>query len=438
MQLLSRLATFPGGTHPPEYKHQTASKKSTRIPLPEKLFLSLQQHTGAAAKPLVGKGDEVLRGQMIAEAESNISASLHAPASGTVNKIGKHPLPDGTTGDCIIIEVDQDNEDEKFYSPFQKIDSISSEQIYRRVREAGVVGLGGGAFPSHVKLSPPEETNIDTVILNGCECESFLTSDHRTMLERPKAVVNGLRLIMKAVGAEQGIIGVEDNKPDAVEELDDSLPESENLTVQAVEDKYPQGVENMLIYALTGRKMGASLLPADVGCVVNNVSTAAAISDAVLRGKPLIERIITVAGPAVKSAANYTVPIGTPFEHLFEHCGLIDETKLILDGGAMMGTSQSDLSVPTVKATGGIVALNQQHVNERQEHPCIRCARCVSKCPQKLVPTRLARLVKARRYDEAKDLHVQNCLECGVCSYVCPSNIPLVHWLRVGKEKVCP
>ncbi len=435
MNFITQLPTFKGGVHPADNKEKTADKVIHSFPIPEQLTVSLAQHAGAPAEPLVEKGNQVKRGEKIGEAAEGISAAVHAPAAGQVKQLRTATLPSGEPANCLLIDTETEGE-EKFYPAYESLAAIKPEEIVERVKEAGIVGLGGAAFPTHVKLSPPEDKPIDTVILNGCECEPYLTADHRNMIESPETVVTGLKLIMKAVGAERGIIGVEENKPDAAAKLEEELTET-NLSVELVETKYPQGVENMLIYALTDRKVAATQLPLEAGVVVNNVSTAAAISRAVFEGKPLIERTVTVTGPAIKGTGNFRIPIGTSFEEILNHCGLRESARLILAGGPMMGVPQADLSVPTVKATGGITAFTGEKELLRSEHPCIRCGRCVRHCPQQLVPTELFKLIENKNYEKAKELNVQGCLECGACSYICPSNIPLVHWLRIGKENVC-
>ncbi len=427
--------SFRGGTHPPGKKSATVSRQVKPIPLPSTLYLPLNQHAGAMAEPVVKKGESVVRGQLLAEPAGEISAALHSPAGGEIKKITPHLTPCGQRVPTIVLSVDPKNTETNFYQPYENLQKITPRQIKERVKQAGIVGLGGGAFPTSVKLSPPADKPIHTVILNGCECESFLTSDHRMMVERPDQIIQGLQLLIRAVEAERGIIGVENNKPDAIKILKQKLANNDRITVQAVRAKYPQGVENMLIYALTGKKISAREYPVDKGFLVNNVSTAAAVSEAVFQGKPLIERIITLSGPGLKKPGNFLVPLGTSFKELISHCEPDEDFSLVLAGGAMMGTSQADLSAPTVKATGGVVVLDSRYLQTTDEHPCIRCGRCVTGCPQQLVPTKLTRLIKSHRFSEAKQLHVDSCLECGVCSYVCPSSIPLVHWLRVGKNR---
>ncbi len=436
MSLLNLLPGFKGGVHPPDKKEATAAKEVQPFPLPEELIIPLHQHIGAPAKAVVKKRDDVKKGQLIGEGENFVSANIHAPASGKIKTIERRLLPSGENSDCIVLKTDPENKETSYMSEFDSLDSISVDEIRQRCREAGIVGLGGAGFPTHVKITPPDDKEVDTVILNGCECEPYLTADHRVMVEKGEKVISGLQLIMKATGAQKGIIGIEDNKKEAAQKLEE-INTDENISIELVETKYPQGVENMLVYALTGRKVKPTGLPLDAGVVANNVNTAAVLAEAVYEGKPLIERAVTVAGSVVENPANYLIPIGTSFETILEHAGVALETdSLVLDGGPMMGTPQPELNVPLLKTSGGILVLSDSELIKKEEMTCIRCGRCIRQCPQQLVPTRLASLVKNKRYSEAEELNIHGCLDCGVCSYVCPSGIPLLHWLKVGKKKL--
>ena len=434
MSLFKSMPTFSGGVHPPEEKESTRQKQIQTIPLPEKLILSLNQHIGTPSRPVVKEGDEVRRGQLIAENEGFCSAAVHAPAGGTIQKIEKHLTPSGKYNDCIIIQTDGEQQEELFLEPYPEDEDISPEEIIERTRQAGIIGLGGAGFPTHVKLSGGEEHEIDTVIINASECEPYLTVDHRIMLENPEKLLKGLKLIMKATGAERGLIGVEENKTDAAQTLRKKIEEPD-IEVKTVQTKYPQGVENMLVYALTGRKVKPTSLPLEVGVVVNNVNTVLALFEAVFEGKPLLERPVTLAGPPVGKPGNYLTPIGTPYADLLE-TGEVDmeDVKMVVDGGPMMGDPQSSLETPTVKTTGGVTVFDAKKIALKDEYSCIRCGRCVNHCPQKLVPARLAKLVREGNFEQADEEDIAGCLDCGACSYVCPSGIPLVHLLQLGKN----
>jgi len=424
------MRSFRGGVHPP-YNKTTQDRPIERVKPPDRVVIPLAQHTGAPCKPLVEKGQEVERGQKIGEAEAFISAPVHTPISGVVKEIAPHPHP--VVGEAMAVVVEGGEEEPEDW-PRGELDpaDISPEEIRSRVREAGIVGLGGAAFPTAVKLSPPEDKPIDTVILNGCECEPYLTADHRIMLERSEDCILGLMLVLRAVGAERGIIGVEANKPDAIEALRKAA--DGKVEVVPLKVKYPQGAEKMLIKALLDREVPSGGLPMDVGVVVQNVGTAVAIAEAVREGKPLIERVVTVAGK-VGRPGNYLVPIGTPFSWVLEAAGGLSEgASQVVMGGPMMGIAQRTLDVPVVKGTSGILALAEGIPPE--EGTCIRCARCVDHCPMGLMPTLFVKLVKGERWDLLKSAHIMDCIECGSCAFVCPARIPIVHYVKLGKLRV--
>lgn len=434
-----RLPTFKSGVHPLENKHFTESLPIEILPDSKEVFIPLQQHIGAPCKPVVEVGDEVKVGQIIGSSEAFVSSPVHATINGKVKDISRYPIPTGTQTQMIhIIAAEEEGEESEgsIEKKSNEIDwtSLSVDELKERIKQGGIVGLGGAAFPTHVKLSPPKDKPIDTFILNGCECEPFLTADHRMMLENSDAVLKGMAIIMKVLGVEEGFVGIESNKPDAVEKMSEAAQEY-GFKVLTVKTKYPQGAEKMLIKAVKNRKVPTGGLPMDVGTVVHNIGTAVAVANAVINEKPLTQRVVTVTGNGIKNPKNLLVTIGTKFSDVIEYCGgLVDETAQVFMGGPMMGIAQYDLSVPVVKATSGIVCTSDY----KQVEPlaCIGCGSCVRACPMSLMPTRLARLSYIRHWSDADQMGIMNCIECGSCTYVCPSNIPLVQWIRVGKQKV--
>ncbi len=429
-----KVKTFPHGIHPPEFKEFTAEKPLESLPPPEKVMLPLLQHFGKPAKSLVQKGDEVYLAQKIGEGQTLFSASVHSSVSGKVISVDDYNHPGGNPIPAVTIKNDgQDREAseiEETKDPF----SLSPDEIRQKVREAGVVGLGGAAFPTAVKLSPPKDKPIDTIILNGCECEPMLTSDFRLMLEAPDDILKGGELARIATGAERIIVGIEDNKKKAFEIFQEKI-QNYIGEVALLKTKYPQGAEKNLIYALLRREVPKGGLPFDVGVIVQNVGTAKAIWEAVSRGKPLYERAISVSGHGIKEPKNILVRIGTPFKNVIEFCGGLNEgADILIMGGPMMGIAQWSLDVPVVKGTSGILAWSAPRPS--LEYPCISCGRCIENCPMALVPTQLAKYVKFDNFSAAEKWGVLDCVECGCCQYICPSKIPLVHWLRWGKEKI--
>lgn len=429
-----KTLSFPRGIHPEEGKEATKDKPIVALPPPEKVIIPLHQHFGAPAQPLVKKGEEVFLGQKIGEAKGFFSASIHASVSGKVLAVEDHNHPGGYP--VLAVAIANDGQDRLWpeLRPVADPFSLSAEDIRLRVKEAGVVGLGGAAFPTAIKLAPPPDKPIDTLIINGCECEPVLTADFRLMLECPLDILRGAELARLATGASQILIGVEDNKAGAARLLGQNV-NGWPITIRLLRTKYPQGAEKNLIYALLRREVPRGGLPFDVGVVVQNVGTAKAIWEAVALGKPLYERVITVAGPGIRQPANLLVRVGTLFRDVVTFCGgLDDKANLLIMGGPMMGIAQWSLDIPVIKGTSGLLAWPFQPA--RREYPCIRCGRCVDHCPMGLAPTWIAKLVQFEKWLEAENWGVLDCVECGCCQYSCPSRIPLVHWMRVGKNKI--
>jgi electron transport complex protein RnfC len=435
LDLLLGTKTFAHGIHPPYHK-DTADKPIRRMPFPSQLVLPLDQHIGRPAIPLVKKGQEVVRGEPIAKADGNFSVPLHAPATGKVAGIELMPSPKGPKTNAIIIDVYGGSTQEVLWNRPREMGELHAQEVIRAIQETGMVGLGGAAFPSHMKLTIPEGKQVDTLVVNGCECEPYLTCDHRIMLEQPEALIRGIRYAMQATGTTKAIIGIEDNKMDAVEMLRHHVHQGSSIRVEAVETKYPQGSEKMLIKSVLNREVPAGGLPADVGVVVNNVGTLAGLGQLLPAGQGLIERVITVAGPGIEKPGNYLVPLGTPIRHILKEVGYEGARTEFILGGPMMGPAVSAMDTPITKGTSGLLVLNEPSIDDENQRiwPCIRCARCVQACPMHLNPSMLGLLATKRRYEKmGEDYNLNNCFECGCCSYVCPSNIPLVQYFRIAK-----
>ncbi|MCK4430579.1 MAG: electron transport complex subunit RsxC [Candidatus Aminicenantes bacterium] len=429
-----KTITFPHGIHPPEYKEPTAEKRIETMAPPEKVFIPLHQHFGAPAEPLVKKGDEVYLGQKIGEAKALFSAPVHASVSGKVLAVDGYNHPLGKP--ILAVTIANDGQDRLFPDLQGTKDafSLNPDEIRQKVKEAGIVGLGGAAFPTTIKLSPPKGKTIDTIIINGCECEPILTSDYRLMLEYPEDILKGTELVRIATGAKRIIVGIEDNKKKAFGLLQEKIQDYTGEVV-LLKTKYPQGAEKNLIYAALRREVPRGGLPFDVGVVVQNVGTAKAIWDAVSKGKPLYERALTVSGNGIKEPKNLLVRIGTPFQNVVDFCGGFEESvNILVMGGPMMGLSQWTSDVPVIKGTSGILAWTAP--DPSVEYTCIRCGRCIDNCPMRLVPTQLMKYVRFDHLSEAENCGIQDCVECGCCQYTCPANIPLVHWLRLGKNQI--
>jgi Na+-translocating ferredoxin:NAD+ oxidoreductase subunit C len=442
-----RASTFRHGVHPREWKELTNQLPIERMPFVSEYVLPLSQHLGSPSVPVVAPGQRVERGQLIGKPGGFVSTALHAPVTGTVKAIELRPHPSGQRMMAIVLETDPYASQRPVLVAPPAVESLSVDEVVRRVQDAGLVGLGGAAFPSHVKLKVPEGKRVRYAILNGCECEPYLTCDHRVMLERPHDVLRGLEIIRRQLGAEAAYIGIELNKPDAIEALRQAARERAQSASQqpgvppteiiGLEVKYPQGAEKMLIDAVFHREVKAGGLPIDIEMVVHNVGTAVALAELFETGLPLIERVVTVSGPGVRRPANVLVPLGTKLTDVLEYCGgLRPETRQVVLGGPMMGTAQKSLEIPVLKGTSGILALTSRARLVAEEEPCIRCGRCLEACAMFLNPSRLAQLVRAEAVEELAELHVTDCFECASCSFVCPSHIPIVQLLRMGKAMV--
>ena len=430
--------TFSGGIHPPAMK-KTSSKAIVKLPLPDKVVLHLSQHIGAPAKCNFQINDKVIYGQILAEAGGFVSAPVHATVSGRIIAFGnfKHPL--GQSTPAVVIERDKEAQEPIYTEKPIKGISLPPAEIMKRIKDAGIVGLGGAAFPTHVKLSPPAGVVIDTVILNGAECEPCLTSDHRTLLEQPEKVVDGLKLVMKVLNAKRGYIAIEDNKEDAIQVVDSVVNEAFGIDVQPLVTKYPQGGEKQLIKAVTGREVPNGKLPSDVGVVVMNVTTAAAVSDAVNYCMPLTEKTVTLAGECVKNPGNYRVRIGTTISDFIQMTGGLKEDvplKKVILGGPMMGFALYDLNTPIIKGTSGILCWSEKEAQMKPRTGCLRCGKCVEACPMGLEPLVLDSLINAKRFEEAEKEGLLNCVNCGCCAYSCPGGNPLVQNFIVAKNKI--
>lgn len=434
---MAKKYSFKGGIHPPHSKKQTEKLAVEHLPVPQKVIIPLSQHIGAPAKPVVKKGDRVLLGQMIGESSGFVSSTIHSSVSGIVQTVGPFPHPSGKQ--ILAVEIENDGLDEAAaFTPCENWRDAAPGELIQRVQAAGIVGMGGASFPTHVKLSPPSNKTIDTLIINGAECEPFLTADHRLMLERTEHLLTGILILKKILNASNCHIGIEENKPDAIQAVMSVLKDQKfkEIKLARLKVKYPQGGEKQLINAITTREVPSGGLPMDAGCVVQNVGTAVAVYDAVIQGKPLYERVVTVCGPVVKNPKNFMVRIGTPIRMLLEATSAdLSATKKVIMGGPMMGNTQADLDAPVIKSTSGILVLDTIQPAVR-EYPCINCGHCVRACPVHLIPSRLAKLVEKEKTEEAIEWNIMDCMECGSCTFVCPSKINLVHFMRLGKFHV--
>ncbi|MCD6336033.1 MAG: electron transport complex subunit RsxC [Candidatus Latescibacteria bacterium] len=430
--------TFKRGIHPPYRKTATQHLPLVTMPPPERVVIPCSQHIGAPSEPIVSKGDEVKIGQPISQAKGFVSVPSHASISGKVAAIEPLPHPLGMKAEAIVIEGDGTDTRADGIGVQQNWRALSADQLKERIRDAGIAGLGGATFPTHVKLSPPEDQPIDTVLLNGAECEPYITADHRVMLEQSGEIIEGLKIILKVLNISRAYIGIEANKPDAIAKIEALVAKEPSIEVVPLQVKYPQGAEKQLIYAVTRRTVPAGALPMKVGCLVQNVGTAAAIYQAVARSTPLIERAVTVTGGGVREPKNLRVRIGTPFREVIAFCGGTTEgaAKLVM-GGPMMGIAQATDEVPVIKGTSCILVLDREEAAlDIEPKPCISCGRCVDQCPMRLIPSVMATLVEHERWDEAEDYGIMDCFECGSCTYTCPSKRHLTHLFKYGKSVI--
>jgi electron transport complex protein RnfC len=435
--------TFRGGVHPAGFKALTVDKKIRRIPIPSKVILPLTQNAGAPNKALVKAGDSVKKGQVLAKTEVFISAPVHSPVSGRIKAIQDAPNPVYGEKPAFIIESDVGDQSAEF-TKRPGAESLPAKEILEIIRSAGVVGLGGAAFPTHVKLDIPQGKNPEALILNGAECEPYLTCDHRLMLEKSNEILKGALIAAKILGVSRIFVAIEENKLSAVFVMEKAAAQimrkqynTPAIKIALLKTKYPQGGEKQLIKALLAREIPPGKLPIDVGCVVQNVGTCLAIYEAVYEGMPLIERCVTFTGDCLKENGNFLVSLGTPFKYIIDHCGgFIKEPAKIIVGGPMMGITQYALEAPVIKGVTGVVFLSDAALPKAEETQCIRCAKCAEACPMNLMPTDIMRAVKYEKWERLEGLHPEDCFECGACAYMCPSKVQLVQHIKLAKRYV--
>lgn len=434
------LKTFKiGGVHPEENK-LSADSEIEVFPLPKKAYIPISQNLGAPSKPIVNRKDQVKVGQLIAKGEAFISANVHSSVSGTVSKIDKVIDQSGYKRDTIVIDVDGDEWDDSIERGEEIINDISRhdpDTIIKRINEMGVVGLGGATFPSHVKLMVPKGKKAEHLIINGVECEPYLTADHRLMMEKGEEMLIGVSILMQGLKVKKAHIGIESNKPDAIAHISNLAKNFKGIEIHGLHVKYPQGAEKQLIKAVTRREVPSGKLPIEVGCVVNNVGTAFAVYEALQKNKPLIERVVTVTGKELGKPSNFLTRIGTPFTELIEKAGGLPESAgKVVSGGPMMGKALTSLEVPVVKGTSGVLIFSEKESKRNYVQHCIRCGKCVSACPMGLEPYLLSQLAQKERHEDAEDERIMDCMECGSCHFICPSGRPLLDYIRLGKNRV--
>lgn len=431
------VGTFKGGIHPFEGK-ELSKDLPTKVVLPKKdLVYPMSQHIGAPAKPIVAVGDKVLLGQRIGEAQGFVSANICCSVSGTVKAVEKRLTVSGAMSESVVVENDGE------YTPIEGVGvkrdytKLSKEEIRQAVKDAGIVGMGGAGFPTHIKLTPKDDNGIDYILVNGAECEPYLTSDYRMMLEEPEKIVGGLNVILRLFDKAKGLICIEDNKPDAIEKLSKLVQNESRIEVQVLKTKYPQGAERQVIYAATGRSINSSMLPADAGCVVNNIDTVISIYMAVCESTPLIRRIVTVTGDAVKTPQNFNVKTGTNYAELIDEAGgFKTQPKKVVSGGPMMGMALFDLNIPVTKTSSALLCMTEDEAAAQEPTACIRCGRCVGACPSRLIPQKM--LEYAEKFDDEgfQKLHGMECYECGSCTYVCPARRRLTQAFKQTRRSI--
>ena len=428
--------TFKGGVHPYEGKELAKDQPIVEVLPKGDLVYPLSQHIGAPATPVVAVGDKVLKGQKIAEAGGFVSSPIYASASGTVKAIEPHRVAVGDMVNSIVIENDGAGEEVE-YTPGEDATALSKEEIVNKVKEAGVVGMGGAGFPTHVKLSPKEPEKIEYVIANCAECEPYLTADYRRMLENPEELIGGMKIILQLFDHAKGVLGIEDNKPDCIEKLTELVKDEPRIEVCPLQTKYPQGGERQLIYAVTGRAINSKMLPADAGCIVDNVETIIAVYRAVKLGRPVTNRISTITGDAIANPGNFLYSIGTSYAELVEAAGgFKTQPEKIISGGPMMGFAMFSLDIPTTKTSSSLLCLSKDEVSKVEPSACINCGRCVEACPEQLIPSRLAKFSNNGLAEAFESWHGLECVECGSCSFVCPARRQLAQSIKTMKKQV--
>ncbi|MDR1065906.1 MAG: electron transport complex subunit RsxC [Clostridiales bacterium] len=431
-----KTLTFSGGVHPPDFKGATETERIKVISpnAGDEFTYPMSQHIGAPCAPVVKKGDDVAVGQKIGEAVGLISAPVHSSVSGVVKSISDVITPTGVKSQAIVIECDGENREHQSLNNGRGFEGASRAELVEIIKEAGVVGLGGAGFPAHVKLNPPADKRIDTIILNAAECEPYLTTDYRVLLEETDVLIEGLRILLTMHTDARGVIAVEDNKRDAIELIKGKIKDEPRMTVAALKTKYPQGAEKQLIYACAGREVPSGKLPMDVRCIVHNADTVIAVQRAVVRGRPLMRRIVTLSGGAIKNPGNYKVRIGMKLADLVNLTGgLRSEPRKIISGGPMMGAALFSMDVPIIKTSSAFLFFTEEEAKLPEERPCIRCARCVERCPMKLYPFELNQYAVRGEYELFKKRNGEDCIECGVCSYVCPAKRHLAQSIRSAR-----
>lgn len=431
------IKSFKKGVHPYEGKELSKDCPIKSISADDIMVYPLSQHIGAPAQCVVSAGDRVLKGQMIAQASGTISAPVYSSVSGTVKAVEKRAVCDGTVMDCIVIENDREDKCVDGFGEDRRLESLTAQQIAEIIKNSGIVGLGGAGFPTAVKVTPKNADGIDTLIINGCECEPYLTYDYRLMMEKGAQIIEGTKAVLKLLPNAKAVIAIEDNKPDAIKAMEELVASYDRMTVQPVKTKYPQGGERQLIYAITKRKINSKMLPADKGVIVVNTATCVAVYEAVCKNMPLIHRVMTVTGEGVNSPCNLDVPLGVSHAYVLEKAGGAKEDAVkFISGGPMMGVAMCSLDVPVVKTSSSILVFIQDDVSVLPQSACIHCGKCVSVCPQNLVPQMMAKAVKSDDFKRFEDVGGMECIGCGCCAYACPAKIPLIQLFKYGKASV--